>query len=261
MKKECCDGQRDRRCAMASPRCTSTTGSRKAAAQRCCRCAAGVVADTAASGAARALFSGVEPAHGALASEDLRCKWMRWSCCLKSLPRPRDFTQAFSGAARIRDCADADCRCAPLRAHGARSIRRDRGRQFSSGAQRFRSAVHRGALRGSARRGWLPGGLFCQWLPLHQLDLETCAASCAAFEVYPHGWAMLATNSLETPVIGWSRTATENASLKTCGNACATVKIRGRDSLASSDDLALLGSFIAVRIRLRYSRRCTAQHR
>ena len=30
-----------------------------------------------------------------------------------------------------------------------------------------------------------------------------CAASCAAISsVYPHGWAMLATNSLDTPVLG-----------------------------------------------------------
>ncbi|MDP2006962.1 MAG: fused MFS/spermidine synthase [Rubrivivax sp.] len=48
-----------------------------------------------------------------------------------------------------------------------------------------------------------PGGLFCQWLPLHQLDLATLRSIVRAFtEVYPGGWAMLATNSLETPVLG-----------------------------------------------------------
>jgi spermidine synthase len=48
-----------------------------------------------------------------------------------------------------------------------------------------------------------PGGLFCQWLPLHQLDLTTLASIVRSFiEVYPGGFALLATNSLETPVLG-----------------------------------------------------------
>jgi spermidine synthase len=47
------------------------------------------------------------------------------------------------------------------------------------------------------------GGLFCQWLPLHQMDRATLAAIVAAFtEVYPDGGALLATLSLETPVLG-----------------------------------------------------------
>jgi spermidine synthase len=48
-----------------------------------------------------------------------------------------------------------------------------------------------------------PGGLFCQWLPLHQLDLDTLRSIVRAFlVVYPEGRAMLATQSLETPVLG-----------------------------------------------------------
>jgi spermidine synthase len=48
-----------------------------------------------------------------------------------------------------------------------------------------------------------PGGVFCQWLPLHQLDLETLRSIVAAFLVaHPQGWAMLATHSLDTPVLG-----------------------------------------------------------
>jgi spermidine synthase len=47
------------------------------------------------------------------------------------------------------------------------------------------------------------GGLFCQWLPLHQLDLVTLRSIVRTFiEVYPQAWAVLATNSLETPVLG-----------------------------------------------------------
>lgn len=47
------------------------------------------------------------------------------------------------------------------------------------------------------------GGLFCQWLPLHQMDLPTLRSIVRSFlAVYPQGMAMLATNSLDTPVVG-----------------------------------------------------------
>jgi spermidine synthase len=47
------------------------------------------------------------------------------------------------------------------------------------------------------------GGVFCQWLPLHQLDLVTLRSIVQSFmQVYPGGMAMLASNSLETPVVG-----------------------------------------------------------
>jgi spermidine synthase len=48
-----------------------------------------------------------------------------------------------------------------------------------------------------------PGGLFCQWLALHQMDLDTLRSIVAAFiAVYPDGIAVLASNSLDTPVLG-----------------------------------------------------------
>ena len=48
-----------------------------------------------------------------------------------------------------------------------------------------------------------PHGLFCQWLPLHQLDLDTLRSIVASFlVVYPEATAILANNSLETPVLG-----------------------------------------------------------
>ena len=47
------------------------------------------------------------------------------------------------------------------------------------------------------------GGLFCQWLPLHQLDLATLKSIVQSYmAVYPGASALLATNSLDTPVIG-----------------------------------------------------------
>lgn len=46
-------------------------------------------------------------------------------------------------------------------------------------------------------------GLFCQWLALHQMELGTLRSIVAAFlQVYPQGVAVLASNSLDTPVLG-----------------------------------------------------------
>jgi spermidine synthase len=48
-----------------------------------------------------------------------------------------------------------------------------------------------------------PGGIFCQWLPLYQLDLETFQTIARTFlEVYPHGMAVMAHDNLQTPIIG-----------------------------------------------------------
>lgn len=48
-----------------------------------------------------------------------------------------------------------------------------------------------------------PDGLFCQWLPLHQMDRATLASIVAAFrQVWPQGHAVLATHSLDTPTLG-----------------------------------------------------------
>lgn len=47
------------------------------------------------------------------------------------------------------------------------------------------------------------GGLFCQWLPLHQLDLPTLRSIVRSYlTVFPDARAMLATHSLSTPVLG-----------------------------------------------------------
>lgn len=46
------------------------------------------------------------------------------------------------------------------------------------------------------------GGLFCQWLPLYQLDLPSLRAIIRAFiEIYPNGSAWLAHLSLQTPML------------------------------------------------------------
>lgn len=113
-----------------------------------------------------------------------------------------------------------------------------------SGAGSLYTVEHFKAVRGRLAAG----GLFCQWLPLHQLDLDTLRIVVRSFlEIYPHGSAILATNSLDTPVIGLI--AHKEASLFDVA--------RLRDRLTDiatphapaefgiNDDLALLGSFIA----------------
>lgn len=48
-----------------------------------------------------------------------------------------------------------------------------------------------------------PGGLFCQWLPLYQMDAETLRVIIRTFlRVYPHASAYIACYSLDMPVLG-----------------------------------------------------------
>ena len=55
----------------------------------------------------------------------------------------------------------------------------------------------------SVRERLAEGGLFCQWLPLHQLDLDTLRSIVRSYlEVFPQGAALLATHSLDTPTLG-----------------------------------------------------------
>ena len=99
----------------------------------------------------------------------------------------------------------------------------------------------------SVRERLTAGGLFCQWLPLHQLDLETLRSIVRSFmTVYPQGSALLATSSLETPVIGLiSRRDGEPFDLEDVRGRLSAAKAFGAESFGIFDDLSLLGSFIA----------------
>jgi spermidine synthase len=97
-------------------------------------------------------------------------------------------------------------------------------------------------------------GVFCQWLPLHQLDLDTLRSIVRSFlTAYPQGWAMIASNSLETPVIGLvGRRDGRRFDAPTVRERIA------RDALAEhltsiglEDELAVLGSFVAGPTALR----------
>ncbi len=92
------------------------------------------------------------------------------------------------------------------------------------------------------------GGVFCQWLPLHQLDRETLRSIVRSFiTVYPESWAMLATHSLDTPVIGLiSRRDSQRFDIDQLRTRLHDVAIpRGLAAVGIDGDLALLGSFIA----------------
>jgi len=113
-----------------------------------------------------------------------------------------------------------------------------------SGSGTLYTVEHFAALR--ERLG--PGGVFCQWLPLHQLDLGTLRSIVRSFNaVFPRGWAMLATNSLETPVLGLiAHRDGERFDLAAVHTRLTTVRLpRAPEEFGIDDELALLGGFIA----------------
>jgi spermidine synthase len=100
----------------------------------------------------------------------------------------------------------------------------------------------------SVRERLTPDGVFCQWLPLHQLDLDTLRSIVRSFlAVYPDGRALLATYSLETPVIGLvARRDGARLDLRALRGRLQRVALqRPLADFGLNDDFALLGSFVA----------------
>jgi spermidine synthase len=99
----------------------------------------------------------------------------------------------------------------------------------------------------SVRERLAEGGLFCQWLPLHQLDLDTLRSIVRSYmTVYPHGSAILATLSLDTPTIGLiSRRDGEPFDLKQVRERLGSAETFGANEFGMVDDFSLLGSFFA----------------
>jgi len=101
---------------------------------------------------------------------------------------------------------------------------------------------------GSVRARLEQGGVFCQWVPLHQLDLDTLRSIVRSFTaVYPQAWAMIASNSLETPVLGLvgRRDAGRFASDVVRARLARVAPAARLDRLGLEDELAVLGSFVA----------------
>jgi spermidine synthase len=112
-----------------------------------------------------------------------------------------------------------------------------------SGSAALYTVEHFAAVRGRLA----PGGLFCQWLPLHQMDRDTLRSIVASFvAVYPRAWLMLATNSLETPVLGLvSNRDGEPLDLARARARMAGVRLPGGPgAFGIADEFALLGGFI-----------------
>lgn len=94
-------------------------------------------------------------------------------------------------------------------------------------------------------------GLFCQWLPLHQLDRDSVRSIVAAFmAVFPQGFALLATHSLDTPVLGLvARRDGQRLGLDALRSGLARQRQHAGGAPpwpgAPADEWALLGSFVA----------------
>jgi spermidine synthase len=100
----------------------------------------------------------------------------------------------------------------------------------------------------AVRRRLDASGVFCQWLPVHQLDLVTLRSIVRAFvTVYPTSWAILASNSLETPVLGLVARR-DQGRFDLPGLRDRLSRLAPPDRLAGlglEDELAVLGSAIA----------------
>ena len=113
-----------------------------------------------------------------------------------------------------------------------------------SGSGALYTVEHFQAVRG--RLG--AQGLFCQWLPLHQLDLATLRSIVRSFQVaFPGGWALLSTHSLETPVLGLlARADSSRMDLPALRQRLARNTLPQRlADFGIPDEVALLGGFVA----------------
>lgn len=163
------------------------------------------------------------------------------------------FTQAFtqSGAAQRLHVLVGDAR-RYVRTAGPRYdvIVSDNFHPARSGSGSLYTVEHFEAVR----RRLAMDGLFCQWLPLHQLDLDTLRSIVKSFvTIYPQGWALLVSNSLETPVVGLvgradgKRFDADDVRTRLVRLASPKEVIQ----LGFEDEFAVLGSFVAGPASLR----------
>jgi len=98
----------------------------------------------------------------------------------------------------------------------------------------------------AVRQRLASGGVFCQWLPLHQMDLPTLRSVVRSFLlVYPEATAILANNSLETPVLGLlHRERVSSADTARLGPRLAALNLSSA-VFGLDDEWAVLGSFVA----------------
>ncbi|MDY0743712.1 fused MFS/spermidine synthase [Paucibacter sp. R3-3] len=158
------------------------------------------------------------------------------------------FTEQLDPAPRALHMRSADAR-RYVRAAGQRYdvIVSDNFHPARSGSGSLYTVEHFAAVR----ERLADGGLFCQWLPLHQLDLETLRSIVRSFvAVYPQGTALLASNSLATPVLGLVSHAGFDATTLRRRIETAAWPEPPAD-FGIEDEYALLGSFVAGPTALR----------
>lgn len=100
----------------------------------------------------------------------------------------------------------------------------------------------------SVRERLSDDGVFCQWLPLHQLDNATLRSIVQSFlAVYPNASAMFASNSLQTPVLGLvGRRDDGRFDVDTLSHRLASVRAaRMPAEFGIEDEFAVLGGFVA----------------
>jgi len=134
-------------------------------------------------------------------------------------------------------------RTPPLCRRRHRSVRRDRCGSVSSGTRRQRRALHDRTFRRREKTTG-PGGVFCQWLPLYQLDLPSLRAIIRGFlDIYPEGSAWLNHYSLRTPMLALIGRETAAISIPDAlaARACA-IRRSGRSRARSGSRLRLICS-------------------
>ena len=94
-----------------------------------------------------------------------------------------------------------------------------------------------------------PGGVFCQWLPLYQMDLDVLRTIIRTFmHVFPDGRGFIATYSLKTPIVGLVSNGGHNVRYPTdYMNKRITGPLLARKlaSLRLDSNYTLFGNFIA----------------
>ena len=100
----------------------------------------------------------------------------------------------------------------------------------------------------AVRERLAPDGLFCQWLPLHQLDLDSLRSIVRSFNTaFPRAYAVLANNGLDTPTVG----LVGRAAAAPFSRAAVGARLAGygtpdrRAQFGVEDDFAVFGAFIA----------------
>jgi spermidine synthase len=186
----------------------------------------------------RALFLGLGTGVTATAAADdpaLRVQ------AVELLPEVIDAAAHFAGAPSALEVTAADARRF-VRATDARYdvIVSDNFHPARSGSGALYTVEHFEAVRHRLDAG----GLFCQWLPLHQLDLDTLRSIVRSFQAaFPRASALLASNSIETPVLGLVGRADDG---RFDAAALHGRAIPAREAqLELGDELAVLGSFVA----------------